>query len=217
MNFYKITFEMGAPICFIERPIFDALLAYCYMRDTAVDFEQKLNINKEELIDFFSVLPLAVKENDGLKYFNASWIFYDTKEVKQTQDSFKKRFDFYNDSIVDFDGKTEKITITKGEYKSYDMPISIYHIKKCWFFIETENIDEIKRLISTYLFGIGKKTAYGYGKIKTFHVEHLEYDPFKNDIIRPIPYKSKIKKSVFTSYKPPYWLYLNQTFCKIKK
>lgn len=213
--FYKIIFELETPISFIERPIFDSILAYCYMRDTQGIIEQKLDIQKEDLIDFFEVLPLCSSKNEGFQYFNASWMLYEEANVLEGQDSYKKRFDFYNDSVVDFDGKVEKILINKGDFKSYDVPISLNIIKQCWFYFESENVTEVERLIRLYLFGIGKKTAYGYGKIKKFHVEHCDFNPFEQ-VIRPIPYRERKEGFAYLSYKPPYWLSSNFTYCKIK-
>lgn len=216
--FYKITFEFKAPIVFIERPTFDAILAFCYMRETYGEFDQKLNLSAAEAIDFLPVLPLSVKENDEIKYFNASWLLFDEEAAIELTDSFKKRFDFFNDDLVDFGGKTEKIIINKGEFKSYDIPISTHYVNRGWFYFESEDIEQVKRLVSKHLYGIGKKTAYGYGAIKTFHVEHIEYDPFSEKILRPIPVLEKITKEnmQYCAYKPPYWLPLNFSLCKIR-
>ena len=68
--FYKITFQFKTPIVFIERPLFDGILAFCYMRENYGEFDQKLNLTEEEIVDFFKVLPLGVVENEGIQYLS---------------------------------------------------------------------------------------------------------------------------------------------------
>lgn len=216
--FYKITFEFGAPLIYIERPTFDSILAFCYMREQYGEIEQKLTISKNDLVDFFAVLPLCVKENDGMQYFNASWLLFDENMSLEGVDSYKKRFDFFNDDLLDFGGKTEKITINNGDFKSYDIPVTTHFVRNGWFYFESNDVNKVNELVSNHLYGIGKKTAYGYGKIKMFHVEHIKYDPFVENVLRPIPVLGqKAKENMqYCAYKPPYWLPCNFNLCKVR-
>ena len=48
---YKITFKLLSPICFVDRPIFDGIIAYAYAKENLKEkFYQKLNI--DDIIDF---------------------------------------------------------------------------------------------------------------------------------------------------------------------
>lgn len=212
---YKITFELASPISFLEKPVFDSLLAYCYMREKLGGFEQKLDLLHEECIDFPSLLPLKSKESAGAKYSIASWMFWEESQCKEFQESYKKRFDFYNDSVLHFNGKTEKIAIDKGEFKSYDIPFTVYSIPRVWFFFESEEVSDVIFLLKKHLMGIGKKTAYGFGRIKSFLLQECEEDPFVR-IIRPIPAEQPTPDTRFCGFRPPYWARINQRHCYVK-
>ena len=69
---YQITFEMTSPVCFIDRPAFDSILAYCWMAERG-RVTQGIHIELEAL-ETFDDLPL-VKHPDG--YFLASLMVLD--------------------------------------------------------------------------------------------------------------------------------------------
>lgn len=211
---YKIKFYLQTAISFVEIPTFDSILAWCFMRDKG-KVDQQLNIKTEVLYDFAD-LPIK-KHNDG--YFMASWLFYDAENSVEFVSSWKKRWANQHDFLADFGGKTAKILISKGDYKSYDIPIVLHNIPECYFYVETDNIAEVERLIKTHLWGIGKKTSQGYGQIEKYEIEAIDYNPFI-EIIRPIPISKEVflqcklnVKGKIMGWKPPYWLPENQTFC----
>lgn len=211
---FKITFKMSSAISFVELPTFDGLLAWCYMKQKHGTVTQPLTIKEDEL-ETFDDLPL-VRHQDG--YFMASWMQFDESLAVESTATWKKRWANQHDHLADFGKKVKKVRISAGEYKSYDMPIVITNIKEVWFFFQSENVSEVESLIRKYLFGIGKKTAQGYGEIESFSIEPIDYNPFEK-IIRPVPVKptdivhNQNIKVAMMGFKPPYWLPSNQGFC----
>ena len=208
---YKITFQLKTHISFIDKPVFDSIVAWCYLKDKYGFVDQTLSIATPENFDH---LPL-VKHEKG--YFMASWMQYDAAQMIESTGSWKKRWANQHDHLVDFKGKTQKVLINAGQYKAYDMPLVLKDVKKVWFLFQSNNISELERLISTHLWGIGKKTAQGFGEIAYYTIESLDYDPFAA-IIRPIPVEQKDivsgKLSVrLTGWKMPYWLPENMAYC----
>ena len=207
---YKITFHLKSPVCFIEKPTFDGLLAWCMMKDKYGHVEQALNV---DTIDSFDDMPI-IRHDDG--YFMASWMMYEN-DVEFTG-SWKKRWANQHDHLVDFGKKKKKVRINAGEFKSYNMPLNLHSLEKVSFYFQSKNIDEVKRLLA-YLWGIGKKTSQGYGEIDFFVINAIDYNPFDGNIIRPIPVKNveELKGRTLSvrlmGFKPPYWLPVNQTFC----
>lgn len=213
---YKITFTLKSAVSFVELPTFDGLLAWCYMKDKYGSVPQKLNLAKEEL-ESFDDLPL-VKHEDG--YFMASWMRFDEGKALEFTGSWKKRWANEHDHLADFGKKVKKVRVTAGEYKSYNMPIVLHRVRDVWFYFDSNNVEEVKRLLS-HLWGIGKKTSQGYGEISIFNIEQVDYNPFEQ-IIRPIPVKQDDLKNLrminmrLMGWKPPYWLPENQEFCIIE-
>lgn len=222
-NNYKIKFELRNALSFTSLPTFDSILAWCYIKDKYGHVEQHLNIPANEL-ESFDDLPILKHERG---YFLASWMMFDQcngyenpHPKYESTGSWKKRWANEYDFLVSVkEGKVKRIRINAGEFKSYDIPIVIFDLKSVWFYFKSNNVGEVERLVKTHLYGIGKKTAYGYGEIKTFVITELDHDPFEESVIRPIPMQptdltsGKNIKSKLMAWKPPYWLPSNQTFC----
>lgn len=209
---YKITFKIKTPMSFSGAVMFDGILAYAYAQEqlTGVDCQtQKLSYSKDELIDF-SPMPL-VKHEDG--YFMASWMFYE--DTVEYLGSWKKRWANEHDELSDFGSQKRKVRINAADFKSYDTPIRLVDIPECWFFFQSDNPDEVSRLISNHVFGIGKKTSQGNGLIESFSITPIDYNPFKNTI-RPIPVGAPGPGIQFVGYYPPYWMQENQGFCRVE-
>jgi len=210
---YKITFKMISPICFIDLPVFDGIIAYAYCKEKlGNNFVQKLSI--DNLIDF-SEMPIKKHKNG---YFIASQMFFDNNINFNL--SWRKRWESKYDFLVD--GKNRKIRTNKGEFKSYDMPLNLYSIPEVYFIFDSDNISEVGQLINKYIVGIGKKISQGYGFYSDYYIEKIDID-FDKKIYRPIPLdllpcelndNYEIK---FTSWKPPYWYQNNFELCVIPK
>lgn len=209
---YKITFDLKTPVSFTAKPVFDALLAWCYIKDRHGFVIQSLSVAN---IENFNQLPI-IRHEKG--YFMASWMQFDPSKTIEYTGSWKKRWANQHDHLVDFKGKSRKVLINAGQYKAYDMPIVLHDIRKVWFYFQSNDIDEVQRLIDTHLWGIGKKTAQGFGQIGAYKIESITHNPF-TAIIRPIPVEIgdmtalKNIKTRLMAWKPPYWLPENMTYC----
>lgn len=214
MQTYKITFKLATPVSFIDIPTFDGILSYAFAREKlkGQGFAQKINIAKEEMIDF-SEMPITMHEKG---YFMASWMFWDeTKAVEHTQ-RWRKRWANQHDKIVDFGKNQRKIEINKGAFKSYDMPLRVISIDKVWFYFQSDSIQEVDNLVKSWIYFIGKKRSQGYGEISYFNIEQVDFDFSK--IFRPIPvelseYNLKEVEIKYCAWKPPYWRYENFNKC----
>lgn len=215
---YKITFELKSPISFIEPPVFDSIIAYCYMKEyypEKMKFKD-LSLDSESKIDFLSFENFPIKKHESGLYFLSSFMQYEKEKGLNFTGSWKKRWDNKHDKIADFGKSKRQIEIDKGAFKSYDMPLNLYVLPKVWFYFDSDNIKEVEKLVTKHLYGLGKKTSQGYGEISNIQIETLDYNPFDN-IIRPVPIKSlnipeKEKtdlmlsgKVSYCAFKPPYW------------
>lgn len=210
MQTYKIIFKLATPVSFIDIPTFDGILSYAFAREKlkGQSFAQKLNITKEELLDF-SEMPISMHKKG---YFIASRMFWDeTKAVEHIQ-RWRKRWANQHDKLSDFGKKIRKVRINSGEFKSYDMPLRVIAIDKVWFYFQSESLSEVDRLVRNWIYFIGKKRSQGYGEISFFNIEKYDFDFTR--IFRPIPiniigmnleneFNYQIK---YCAWKPPYWL-----------
>lgn len=211
---YKITFQVKTPISFQDILMFDGVLAYAYAQEQLKGVEQdtqKLTYSKDELIDF-SPMPL-VMHPDG--YFMASWMFFNETGAVEHLSSWKKRWANEHDELANFGKQKRKVRVNAGTFKSYSMPIRLVDVGECWFYFQSENVSEVIRLLDTHIVGLGKKIAQGYGLISSFEVAELSYNPFLNDIIRPIPTSEKGNNVRYIGFRPPYWMSDNQGYCKV--
>jgi len=213
MSNYKITFQIKTPVSFQDTIMFDGIVAYAYAQDQMKGVRgqaQKLSYSKDELIDFSS-MPI-IKHEDG--YFMASWMFYEMDEMVEYLGSWKKRWANEHDHLSDFGKQKRKVRVDAANFKSYDVPIRLVDISECWFFFQSQNVQEVERLLSKHVVGIGKKIAQGNGLIKSFEIEELQHNPF-DELIRPIPTIKRGDNVRFTGYYPPYWMSENQGFCLV--
>lgn len=219
MQTYKIIFKLLTPVSFIDIPTFDGILSYAFAREKLKGqrFVQKLNLTKEEILDF-SEMPIAMHENG---YFMASRMFWDkSKAIEHTQ-RWRKRWANKYDGIADFGNKIRKVRINSSEFKSYDMPLRVMSIDSVWFYFQSESMQEVDRLVRKWIYFIGKKRSQGYGEISFFNIKKAEFDFSK--IFRPIPSESlkidfqKFEKIEirYCAWKPPYWLPENFAQCVV--
>ncbi len=202
----KITFQMESPICFIERPNFDAILIYCYMREKYGNLNVQLDINP----DVFPDLPIPYHK-DGFPL--ASIMFWDTDMAIEQTGTWKKRWDNKNDDLADFGKNIRKVSTAQSQFKSYDMPLSLMSVPEVWFYFDSDNVQAVQRLILTQLAGIGKKVSQGYGMYSGFEITDSDKS-FKNEVLRPLKCDSEFTKNVlnniFVSGKE---FTLNQRYC----
>lgn len=209
---YKITFYFQSPLSFTTRPLFDSILAYAYVKEYHKFKTQKLFYSEDELIDF-SNLPICTYQDKNYKesFFLASMLLYG--DVISSEMRWRKRWDNKNDSIVDFGKSKRRINVSSGEFKSYDIPIETHDIKQGYFYFESEDVNEVEKLVAKNIFAIGKKTSQGYGMYKNFSIIKSDDFEWTEKIVRPIPTEfvnlNKIKgsklKCIDIPCYPPYW------------
>lgn len=194
----------------------DSILAYAWMLENHPDAVFNSEIARDGFIE--PVLPLVKGEDGRWKSSSGFYIQYD-----EITEYWHKRF---NDSeaglYLDFKGKRGKVNTQAGETKAYRMPQVIRVISDVEFYA-VGDIEEVYRLLNTYITNIGKKGAQGYGYVKEWLVEEwhedwVEYGPY--GIMRPTPFDAKqMPKREYQirvyGIKPPYWLKENQKVCLI--
>lgn len=194
----------------------DSILAYAWMLENHPDAVFNSEIARDGFIE--PVLPLVKGEDGRWKSSSGFYIQYD-----EITEYWHKRF---NDSeaglYLDFKGKRGKVNTQAGETKAYRMPQVIRVISDVEFYA-VGDIEEVRRLLNTYITNIGKKGAQGYGYVKEWIVEEwhedwAEYGPY--GIMRPTPFDAKqMPKREYQirvyGIKPPYWLKENQKVCVI--
>lgn len=206
---------MSSPICFIDRPIFDAMIVYCWMKEKYGNIPVKLELSNEQLSSFPD-LPIEYHE-DG---YPLSSVMTFMGSLEYTG-SWKKRWDNRNDVLADFNKSQRKINVGKGAFKSYDMPLPLYHIENVAFYF-VGDADRIEYLIKRHLPGIGKKISQGYGFFKSFKIKPAQRRLFDDFLLRPIPVASAMHYEYsdtnnyeirFCGYRPSYYLPENQAKC----
>lgn len=134
---------------------------------------------------------------------------------RESISNWTKRWDEKHDDIVEFRGRGKKrLDIGAGFYKNYHMPLNTKSFKTITFYVRG-NLDEIKRLLNTYIHYLGKKGSQGFGQIKNWEFKETKenHSIFKGDeLMRPIPatganLDSRIENLNIRQHAivPPYW------------
>lgn len=215
MPTYKITFDLSSPIILTHRLTLDGLLAYCWIQENMPEARTVGRLDMPEIIDFAGKIPLRKRED----YFLGSFMFYRQDEGVKGTTRTRKRWEENHDWVVTFGKKQRKVDISRGEDKSVDMQFPTLDIPQCWFYADTDEPDELLRLLQTNLFGIGKKTSQGFGTIADIRIEPGDAD-FETEILRPTPVTGNWKPEVWTrieyvAYKLPNWLPDNMAMCYV--
>jgi hypothetical protein len=214
---YKITFQLSTPLSFISPPTFDGVLSYAWAKEILGDnFTQKLHIPQDEMVDF-SKMPIAMNEKG---YFMASVMFWDKENMTEFTEKWRKRWHTTHDHLV---SKPVKIRVQQGQFKSYDVPYDLKDIRNVWFYFQSDDVEQVRYLVHTWIHFLGKKRAYGNGLIDSFDIEKSDFD-FNAQPFRPIPQSlvdvSEIVKTpnfkfliAYCSWKPPYHAPENMAEC----
>jgi hypothetical protein len=224
---YRIQFEMESPLCFMDRPIFDALIVYCYMKEKYGNVPVNLELDENQL-KYFPDLPIEYHP-DG--YPLSSVMMWETQyppesntpfcEDFEFEGSWKKRWCSKHDVLADFGKNLRKVHTGKGAFKSFDVPLPLHNIESVHFYF-VGDLERVKYLIDKHLTGIGKKISQGYGFFKTYGVSPGHRQLFEDILLRPVPIKSAIHYRYhetnphvikFCGYRPSYYLQENQAKC----
>lgn len=216
MSVYKIHFKLSSPICFTDRPLFDALMVYCWMKEEHGNVLVQLDLPPGKLSSFPG-LPIEYHK-DG--YPLSSVMMF--SENIEFMGSWKKRWASKHDGLADFKKTQRKVHTGKGAFKSYDMPLQLHNIKEVMFFFKGD-ATKVSYLIDRHLTGIGKKISQGYGFFESYRIEKAADKIFDHMLLRPIPAISAMKTDIvkrdpnylikYCGYRPSYYLQENQTKC----
>lgn len=210
---------MTSPIAMQQTIMFDGLLAYAYFQEHGPITEKSVgHLSIENKFDF---TPMPIKlNNDG--YFMASWLFYDQTCASEQVHTSLKKWDEASDYMSDFGKSKRQVAIDRGEFKTTQIPLRIINTPTCWFYFQSDNVNEVEYLINKHITGIGKKISRGYGFFSKFDIEPCN-NIFEEKIIRPIPVKNidmqnmnGIQRYEYRAWKPPYWLPENFTICRVE-
>lgn len=211
---YKITIYLRTAVCFIDRPYLDGLLSFAVAKEflDPSDFTGNLTLTKEQVAFIHDRMPLK-RHQDG--WFLASWMHWNEEVHVEFTDSWKKRWNEKHDHLVDFGKRVPKVKINAGEFKSYNMPLTLHQIPKVWFYCETEDVKKVVGLLSKHIWGIGKKTSQGWGEVDRIKYEEVPPIPWEN--LRPIPVKDRVTDGHvrFLATRPPYWLTDHYEWCLV--
>ena len=116
-----------------------------------------------------------------------------------------KRFDESRCHMIQT--QKQKIDVGRGLFRAYMMRLPYIPAKTACFYA-CGDLMEVLRLLS-YLPGLGKKVAYGYGMIKGVSVEETDedYSLMKDGVaMRPLPdFLADSDEKMMLAYRPPYW------------
>jgi len=144
-------------------------------------------------------MPLAQTRD----VFHASVAWFDCQDVGTA--TIYKRFCEGQSHLLDT--PKQKIDISRGLYRAYAMRMPYIPAKTATFYVRGD-LKETLRLLS-YLPGLGKKVAYGYGMYRSVSVEETLGDCslVKDGVaMRPLPLAMfNSLDQMMLAYKPPYW------------
>jgi CRISPR type IV-associated protein Csf3 len=225
---YRITFRLAAPCVFIDRPIFDSILAYALWREENPTAAQKLSYTDEEVEAFNAMLreklPLAWSEHG---YPLASLLQFES--VNEEIAYKRKKWDAQHDSYADFGKHKRQVRVNGGQYKSYELPrvtnifasphktLPFSQFGHVWFDFVSGDVVRVRELLDGYVAGIGKDVQQGKGRWSEYCIEEIA-EPFVPCMMRPVPESSMTKEELtallnagrkvstrLMAWRPPYW------------
>ncbi len=164
-------------------------------------------------------LPLLLIQDGSYRYYACSFAEWG-QPYQEGHDYWNKRADVgkYPDVL---DTRVHKMIIEQGPYKAYHMPI-FYRVAPWVRWWATGNAAKIRALLTGVL-ALGKKRAYGWGRVARWTVESCAEDRsvWVNDVPQrsvPITETSAARHTaggtpIFWGYYPPYYEVENQVDC----
>jgi CRISPR type IV-associated protein Csf3 len=210
----QVTAHLSSPFFAYDdwSPSLDSLLEYLWLDERGLITP---NPSASSLIT--ADIPLEKGTIGTEWYWKVSSPCYAIKA--QTQDRFRKRWD-YQESSLNWGKRKPKWSTSEGAEKSYDLPVFLRHTDRIdWFAVG----DPVKVLsLLEKCSGIGKKRSYGYGQIAKWEVKPIEndYHLWRNgQLMRSIPtegWATDVPHELAImrwAWRPPGWLHANQTMC----
>ncbi len=197
----KITIDLVFPVALAFPWVaFDGLLAHlALLRDMGDDYfllpsKTPVNITKDLYI------PLSRWHDIFLSSVS---IFEPYKVFEET---IYKRFE--EKGAPEIGRKRKKVHINSGYFRNFMIAMPYVPARRVIFYAHGEG-EEVEDLLS-YLPGIGKKVAIGFGEVGKITVEPIkqDYSLVKDGLaMRPIPveYVKDYEESAYLAYTFPYW------------
>lgn len=165
-------------------------------------------------------LPIEKRGTEPQQYYACSFARW--TDMIRGKSFWTKRFRRQEAvKMVDFRGKRGKVIVEEGRYKSYQMPIFYIHAARIdWYLVG--DIGAVRNLLSPCTH-IGKKTAYGWGRV-LWKIEgwHEDWSVVMNgELVRAVPVEQvpdgarSAPDLLYAGYYPPYWYHEHQTFCAV--
>lgn len=114
-----------------------------------------------------------------------------------------------------------KVNLSSGEFKSYHQPLYVEVVDRLvWYAVG--DADEVRRLLTTHVRGLGKKRNSGHGAVAEWTVEEVGMPADRwmwrpnGEPARAIPTRMLddwTGETAWLGFRPPYWLAANQTWC----
>ena len=194
MNF-KITFHMNGRGVYhdVNEPThLDSLICYAMLPDDLLR-RRLLRDEMPEEIDMTSVL-----ERHPCGTYHASALFCD--DVPESLRFWRKKFNVSAARNV----TKGSPNLTNAIYREYNTPVPLILTRNLHAFASGDG-DSIKVLLDENISHIGKKRAYGYGKILDISIDEQDDDHSlirDEQAMRWLPYKEGFRQVRLT---PPYW------------
>jgi hypothetical protein len=209
-----ITAHLSSPVCSSDFYLpFDSLILSLYLKNKYGQEEFTLSSYitddvKQKIQE--AQLPIEKMLCHGEEIYKASFCIWPDR-CATTKSFYNKTFDLEHSDYINLRA-SGKIDTSRGRYKKYHNSIYIRHAQSVKWYCKGDK-ESIIELLSTCK-AIGKKTAQGYGVVKSFVVEETQNEfSLYNDAgvaMRTIPDPSA--RSVY-GIRPPYWLPENQALC----
>ena len=203
MNF-KVIFKLDGTGIYYDQnePIhLDALLAWAL---APMQIQDKCLMKNDVPEDI--ELPLLRETINGSKVWHASALFPDNHDVETLRFWRKK---FRQNRIENTSGSPN---LTNGIYREYNMPVPLLLIKEMHAYA-SGNSKEVKKILKDNIKGLGKKHAYGYGKVVDIEVEEISEDLslIANGVaMRYLPHPDGTRN---VRPSPPYWNSIGTVKC----
>lgn len=198
----EITFRMSSPTLMAHPWIhFDGLVLHLLYRDVLGDDYYALP--SKDPIDFSQYIHAPLKRYNNSIY-HASCSMFDT-DMKFTTTIYKR---FCTEYLHFLKTRKRKIRRGSGHYRDYRMRMICIPANSITFYANG-SIHELTRLLQ-HVFYLGKKMAYGFGRVKSLHITKQDQDYSvvkKGKAMRPIPVTltKYVETTTMLAYKPPYW------------
>ncbi len=199
---FKVIFHLDGSGIYMDEPIhLDALLAYCLAPMQRGSSE----ITREDTPDDIR-LPLMRSMINGAEVWHASALFPDGAEYEVLR-HWRKRF------------RQHRVELTRGSpnlkmgvYREYNVPMPLILAPRMVCYA-SGNRKSVKKILRKTIRSLGKKRAYGYGRIREIELEETpeDWSLVKDGLaMRWLPHPDGTR---LVRPAPPYWNIVGRVRC----